>query len=286
MSCPAPSVENSANHPVTAGLSRQPGGTRRKQFPSPSWQYLYPPPTTNAASSPETREVEGDRGERVVDVDEERRPHPLAPLGDVSQAFHDARVAIQDRRQQGARRSVVHGQAQSLRERVDRARGDPYDGEPFLLQSVELASDRVEFPVRGHESGAVAQGQCGEKADHQLMRIGTEGIVPVIGAPRAPEEPGVPRPHTVRTCEGLVPFPVDEAGRVLPGPPLAAEPAVRPRLMRMPGEEKSFGHPEPRVVCSERVRFAAKLLERARSHRSVRIAHRSGNTGRFSEFLR
>ena len=34
------SVSNSANQPVSTGRSRLSGGTRRKQLPSPSWQYL------------------------------------------------------------------------------------------------------------------------------------------------------------------------------------------------------------------------------------------------------
>ena len=46
------SSANSLNHPVITGRSSQRGGTRSTQFPSPSWQYLYPPATTNARSIP------------------------------------------------------------------------------------------------------------------------------------------------------------------------------------------------------------------------------------------
>src|SRR5437773_1093772 len=34
------SLANSLNQPVTTGSIAHAGGTRRKQFPSPSWQYL------------------------------------------------------------------------------------------------------------------------------------------------------------------------------------------------------------------------------------------------------
>ena len=226
----------------------------------------------------------------MIGVHEEVAPHLLAAFRNAVEPADDAGVAVEDGGDQHARRLIVRRETEPLGERVDRVHGHADDGQTLLLQAVELAPDGVELPRGRHEPGPPAQGQGGEKADHEFVRVRAQRVVPFVRAPRASEEFGVPGADPIPAGERLLPLPVHQTGGVLPGPELPRESAVRPRLVRMSREEQPLRDPEAGVVRGQRVRLPVKVLRcqtgAVSVHRSVRIAHRSGNTGRFSDFLR
>ena len=58
------------------------------------------------------------------------------------------------------------------------------------------------------------------------------------------QQPSPPGAYVLRNLGGAVPFVVDQLGGVEPGLLLRREGDVRPRLMRRPGEQQSFGYAE------------------------------------------
>ena len=247
---------------------------------------LVPAPHDEGAFESHAREVEGDRVQRVIGVHEEVGPHPLAALRHAVESADDAGVAVEDGGDEHARRLVVRRETEPLGERVDRVHRHPNDGESLLLQPVELAPDGVELPRGRHEPRPRAQRQGGEEADDEFVGVRAQRVVPVVRALGASEEFGVPGADPIPAGERLLPLPVHEPGGVLPGPELSREAAVGPRLVRMSREEQPLRDPEAGIVRSERVRLPVQVLRREARHSSVRIAHRSGNTGRFSDCLR
>ena len=247
---------------------------------------LVPAPHDERAFESQAREIEGDRVQRMIGVHQEVAPHLVAAFRHAVEPADDPGVAVEDGGDEYARRLVVRREAEPLGERVDRVHGHADDGQPLLLEPVELAPDGVELPRGRHESRPRPQRQGGEKADHEFVRVRAQRAVPVVRALRASEEFGVPGADPIPAGKRLLPLPVHEPGGVLPGPELSREAAVGPRLVRMSGEEQPLRDPEAGIVRSERVGLPVQILRREARHRSVRIAHRSGNTGRFSDVRR
>src|SRR2546427_8649024 len=69
-----------------------------------------------------------------------------------------------------------------LGERRGRERGDRDDGDPFLTETLELTPDGVKLSGRRDEAGASAEGQGGEPAHDQLVRVRSQrdGAVRVV----------------------------------------------------------------------------------------------------------
>ena len=227
---------------------------------------LVPAPHDERAFEPQLREIEGDRVQRVIGVHEEVAPHLLAAFRNAAQPADDAGVTVEDGRDEHARRRVVRRETEPLGERVDRVHGHANDGQPLLLQAVELAPDGVELPRRRHDPGPRAQVEGGEKAHHEFVRVGAQRDVPFVRAPRASEEFGVPGADPVPAGERLLPLPVHQAGGVFPGPELSREAAVGPRLVRMAREKQPLRDPEAGVVRGERVRLPVQILRRETRH--------------------
>ena len=81
------------------------------------------------------------------------------------------------------------------------------------------------------------------------------------------EQPPDSLAQPLRLRERPLPLEVRVLGRVLPRLELPLAPDVRPRLMRVPGQEQPLGDAELRVVLRERVQS------------SLRTAQRSGKNG-------
>src|SRR5690606_12907989 len=115
----------------------------------------------------------------------------------------------------------------------------------------------------------------------------------------AVQEPGVAEADAVGLLEGALPLVVDVLGGVEPRLLLPLEAAVRPRLVRVAGQEEPVRDVEAAVVRRQGVPARVELFRsdhraslvlssrsKPRRHSSVRIAHRSGNAGLKSVVLR
>ncbi len=239
-------------------------------------------------------QVEGDGVEVVVSVDDHGRAVARARLGDGPESRDDLGGGEEHRGHQRAGRAAIHAIGQTVGERRDRGRRDLDYLEAFLRQPVELAPRAVELAVCGHDPRAGAQVQRGQQPDHQLVGARGEGDVAV----RIAQKPPVARAHAVGDDGNPVPLVIHVLGGIQPGAPLTLEGHVRPRLMRVSGEQEALRDPEASVVGGERVRRAVQVFgadvgarragrpdgRRVRSgrdaHRRDRIAQRSGKAGR------
>ena len=138
--------------------------------------------------------------------------------------------------------------------------GQADDVEPRLAQPRELAAQRVELAVGAHEARAPAQVERREQADDELVGVDAQGDLAAGVAEQRPEAGA----HLLGLGERAPPLLVDVARGVLEGLDLALERDVRPRLVRVPGQQQPLGDAEARVVVGQRV------------HRRRRTAHRSG----------
>jgi hypothetical protein len=68
------------------------------------------------------------------------------------------------------------------------------------------------------------------------------------------QQPGKPGPDARGLDLSLLPFPVDVFGRIKPGALLRLEADVRPRLVRVAGQQQPLANAEARVVWRERIR--------------------------------
>ena len=82
-------MSNSANQPVSTGRSRLSGGTRRKQLPSPSWQYLVSAPRHEHVVQRRSIEIEGEDVQMVVRIEEQRDTFTPACRGKKVEAWND-----------------------------------------------------------------------------------------------------------------------------------------------------------------------------------------------------
>ncbi len=217
-----------------------------------------------------------DHVERVVGVDQQLRTVTSRHRRQRLQAGHDARVPEQHARDRHQARAVVDAVGEPAGQRVERVGRHLHQLDPLFSQPVELAAQRVELTVGGDDAGPGAQVERGQQPHDKLVSVGPENEVAVAVAQQAPPT----LPDALGAGEGALPLPVHQFGGVVPSCPLARFRAVGPRLMGVAGEQQSFSHPEAGVVASERVRRAGKRLQVGEgAHRSVRIAHRSGNRG-------
>ena len=138
--------------------------------------------------------------------------------------------------------------------------GQADDLEPGLAQPRELAAQRVELAVGAHEPRARAQVERREQADDELVGVDAQGDLAVRVAEQRPKAGA----HLLGLGERPPPLLVHVARGVVEGLDLALERDVRPRLVRVPGQQQPLGDAEARVVLGQRV------------HRRLRTAHRSG----------
>ena len=74
----------------------------------------------------------------------------------------------------------------------------------------------------------------------------------------------------MRLLLGVRPLVVDELCGVEPGALLRGKPGVRPRLMRVAGQQDTFGDPKAGVVGRERRGIRILGIDRAHSRYSLR----------------
>ncbi len=117
--------------------------------------------------------------------------------------------------------------------------GHADDLDALLAEAIELAPRAVELGVGGDDSLPLQQRQRREKAEEQVVRARGEGHARLGIAARdaADEEPREPCAHARRAREGALPLLVDEQRCVFERRHLSREAAVRPRLVRVAGEE-------------------------------------------------
>ena len=131
--------------------------------------------------------------------------------------------------------------------------GQSDDLEPGLVEPRELAAQGVELAVGAHEPRAPAQVQGREQADDELVGVDAEGDLAARVAEQRPEAGA----HLVGLGECAPPLLVHVARGVLEGLDVALERDVRPRLVRVPGQQQPLGDAEARVVAGQRVHSAA-----------------------------
>ena len=205
-------------------------------------------------------EGEGDRAQRVVDVDDDFRARVRARARESPEPSDDVPGLEEHRRHEHGARALVDGFGQALGQRVRRQRREADDLEPGLRAPSELAAQGVELAVGAHEAWALVQVQRREQADDELVRVDAQGDLAVGVAEQRPEAGA----HLLGLCEGPPPLLVHVARGVHEGLDVALERDVRPRLMRVPGQQQPLGDAEARVVVGQWV------------HRRLRTAHRSG----------
>ncbi len=143
--------------------------------------------------------------------------------------------------------------------------------------------DGVELAVRSDEPGPSSQRQGGKQPDHQLVRVGAEREAAASVSQQAREA----RADPLGLCERMLPLVIHIPRRVEPSRRMGIEAYVRPGLMGVAGEQEPLRHGEAGVMARERI---GRTVEGVRIHQieasggcrfysSVRMAHRSGNSG-------
>ena len=155
----------------------------------------------------------------------------------------------ENRRDQYQGRAIIHGAAESGRQRLERSLGNTDDGEAFLLEAVELPADAVEFAVGGDQPGAGPQRQGGQQTDHQLVGVRPQRD-PASGVS---QQPGESLADPLGLSERVLPLVVHVSRRVQPGSHLAVEATVGPGLVGVPGEQQALRYSESGVVGREGV---------------------------------
>ena len=165
---------------------------------------------------------------------------------------------------------IVDGASETLGQRFGRPGGDLDDREPLFGEAIELPPDGVELAVGGHELRPGAERQRRQQPRDELVRVLTERDIAVGIVQQATE--------TLLHAGGLLrrahPFVVDQLRRVEPRPLLRIERHVRPRLMRVAGQQQPFGDTKAGVVGSEIVDVVHG------GYNCDRICQRSGKSGR------
>src|SRR6266567_577267 len=87
---------------------------------------------------------------------------------------------------------------------------------------------------------------------------------------RIVQEPCEPAPHLIALCKCEIPHVIDMFGSIEPRLLLRFERHVRPRLVRVAGEQNAFGNAKAGVVLGQLLRI---------DQSADRIAQRSGNAG-------
>lgn len=108
---------------------------------------------------------------------------------------------------------------------------------------------------------ATPQGERGEPPRDELVRV----LAQRNCRRRIAKQPGESLSHALGLSGGLFPLVVDEFSGVKPCALLRVEAGIRPRLVRVAGEQQTLRHAETRVVRREWI------------HSWARISQRSGN---------
>ena len=149
------------------------------------------------------------------------------------------------RHEDGAR-ALVDGLGQALGQRVRRLRRQADDLEPGFVEPRELAAQGVELAVGAHEPRAPAQVEGREQADDELVGVDAQGDLAARVAEQRPQAGA----HLLGLGERAPPLLVHVARGVLEGLDVALERDVRPRLVRVPGQQQPLGDAEARVVVA------------------------------------
>src|SRR6478672_9156100 len=127
---------------------------------------------------------------------------PPALLGDIGEARRDATAVEKHRGDQQRSCPVIYRPAQSLYQPLERSLRHPDQLDAFLGQTIELTADRVKFAVGGYQARALAEGQRGQEADHQLGRIGSQRDVAITVI----QQPTETKADSFGSGEGMLPF--------------------------------------------------------------------------------
>jgi hypothetical protein len=135
----------------------------------------------------------------------------------------------------------------------------------------------VELSVRRDHARSLAERQRGKEAEDELVGVLGKGDAIRLIA----QEAGVPRADPIGLRERPIPLLVRQLRRMQPGLLLSFEPTVRPRLMRVAGEQEAFGDAEARVLRGQGVRGAEELL-RSVDHESFALRRHDGHLRLFT----
>ncbi len=218
----------------------------------------------------------------MVRVDEEERADPSTTLQHAPEIADDVRVRVEDRGHDGERGPVVDRRRQPLRDVARRHVRNFHDFDPFFRDPIELPAQCVKLRVRRDDARTRPKRKRRKETHDEIVRARAERIVAVSIVQESCETSA----HPLGLRESVLPFVVDESGRVVEGLELSFERAVGPGLMRMPREQKTFGDAKTGVVRRERVR---RCVECGRGHHGqswLRIAQRSTKSGWFNVVMR
>ena len=126
----------------------------------------------------------------------------------------------------------------------------------FFGEAIDLTPDAVELAVGGDDARAFEERQCGQPSRDELVRVLAESDVLRAVA----EEPGEAGAHGRGLLGRPCPLLIDELGGVEPGALLRLESDIRPRLMRVAGEQQTLADAKSRVVAREGVLGQSSVL--------------------------
>jgi hypothetical protein len=130
-------------------------------------------------------------------------------------------------------------------ERLGRDARDPHTRE--LLEPLGLAGERVELAVGGEDPKRLRFVEARQEAHQELVGVRSEGDL--VGRREAEDPRDVGAGPGQHRPEDVLPFPIDEACRVVPAFEHGLARDVGPGVMAMGGEVQPFGvGQEPRVV--------------------------------------
>ena len=226
---------------------------------------------TQASVEPVLAQRNGIAPERVVGVDEQlgaaprARPRPARRGPGTMRASSNSTAETST----AAVRSSTAAASRSASVSTGRA-GTRTTSSPSSRQPRELAAQRVELAVGGDEPRPARAGRAptGSAATRSCV------LAPSAISPRGSSS-SARKPSRTRSAlrERALPLVVDVQRGVVERLDLPLERDVRPRLVRVAGEQQPLGDAEARVVARRAGSPRRELTAR------LRIAHRSGNAG-------
>ena len=173
----------------------------------------------------------------------------LAGGGKAGKMWHDLRGLEQYGRHEHAGDPLSEIAHEALCQRVYGSGSDFDDIDTGFGKSIELSANGVELGVGGQEAGVVgARGHFRkdrrQQPHDQLVRVLPERDV----AFRVVEEPPPSGANFVGHLRGSLPLVINQFCRVEPGTLLRLEGNVRPRLMRMAGQQQPLRHTKAGVM--------------------------------------
>ena len=218
------------------GRRRQPSGTRRKQLPSAELAVLVAAAGDERACESHRRQIERNDVQMVIGVDQQ--------LGAMPSRMPPRRGRVRARSRRSRRAPTTSAPRASCRPpRSPRARpacragcaATFVDLDAFLGESIELTTHRVELTVGRHEP-AVACGTAAPTASAPPVRACSARARCSRACRRAVAR--IRLAPELRLLRGALPLLVHELRRVEPGSLLRLESHVRPRLVRMAGQQQ------------------------------------------------